>query len=68
MAVDQKATVKLSTTVNDNIYTFEMPMGAQFGSAYDAGHLFLQEITKMANDAAERVKRESGDGKKEEDN
>lgn len=75
MTVDQKLTVKLSTTVNNNLYTFEMPMGSQFGAAYDAMHLFLQEITKQANDAVERTKREeitlktdgdkSSDGKEE---
>ena len=69
MTVEQKATVKLSTTIDDKTYTFDMPLGSPFGGAYDACHAFLQEVTKMAKDAAERAKREEvtsdKDGKKE---
>lgn len=56
--MEQVAMVKLSTKRNERIYTFEMPIGSPYGEAYDAAHEVLQQITKMAHEAAERVKRE----------
>jgi len=56
--MEQKGILKLATERNDRNYTFEMPLGAPYGEAYDAAHEMLQQITKMAKEAADRVERE----------
>ena len=59
----QKAIVVLEKEVDGKKYSFQMEIGAPYGGAYDSCFFFLQEITKMSQEAAERAKRE----KKEED-
>jgi hypothetical protein len=41
---------------NDRTYIFSMPYGAPIGEAHDAAHECLQEIVKMAKNAAEKMK------------
>ena len=53
----QKAVVKLTKTINDREYSFEMPIGAPYGEAYDQAFLVLQDITTMSKEAADRAKR-----------
>ena len=60
----QTAVVKLTRTVNDRVYSFEMQMGAPYGESYDILWEMLQEIVKLSKEAAEKAKRE--EDKKEE--
>lgn len=63
----QKAVVKLEVEKGERIYEFTMPIGSPFGESYDACFDFLQEITKMSKEAADRVEREKITEKEEED-
>lgn len=54
--MNQVLVIKFVKEVNNRTYTFELPMGAPFGEAYDVCHEVLQQITKMASDAAEKAK------------
>ena len=61
----QKAMIKLTMISNEREFSFEMPIGSPFGEAYDAAFSFLQEISTMAKEAADKAKREENKIEKE---
>jgi hypothetical protein len=63
----QKAVVILEVEKNDRKYEFMMPIGSPYGEAYDVCFEFLQEITKMSKEAADRVSREELEIKTDDD-
>jgi hypothetical protein len=56
--MNQVLTLKFVKEVNGRTYTFDLPVGAPFGEAYDVCHEVLTHITKMASDAAEKAKKD----------
>lgn len=48
--------VNLQIEKNDRTYIFSLPMGAPYGECFDACHEALQEITRMAQKAADASK------------
>lgn len=61
----QKAVIKLEIEKNERMYEFTMPIGSPFGESYDACFEFLQEITKLSKEAADRASREEVTEKEE---
>lgn len=51
-----KSIVAIEIKKNDHVYRFEMPVGAQYGEAYDAAFEALKQITQLASEAADRAK------------
>lgn len=54
--MEQKLLVAINIEDNGHKFTFLMPMGAPIGSAYNACHQALDEITKMAKNATDNAK------------
>ena len=48
--------VHIDIEKNGNTFSFVMPIAASWGSAYDAAFEVLQQITKAAAEATEKVK------------
>ena len=57
--MNQSLYVKIEIEKNERVYSFNLPMGAPIGEAYDAAHDCLQAIVKMGEDAAAVAKRAS---------
>jgi len=53
--MNQVLSVKFVKEVNGRTYSFDFPMGAPLGESYDVCHEVLNQITKMAADAAEKA-------------
>ena len=53
--MDLRSEVVMEIKKNDRVYKFVMPMACPFGEAYDAAFEALQNISKMAKDAADRA-------------
>ena len=49
--------VKIEIEKNGRVYSFNLPLGAPIGEAYDVAHECLQEIIKMSETAANAAKR-----------
>ncbi len=54
--MEQKLLIAINIEENGHKFTFLMPVGAPIGSAYNAAHMALGEITKIAKDAADKSK------------
>lgn len=54
---NQRGFVHLEVEKNGKNFSFSMPQEAFYGEAYDAMHEMLLELSKMAQTAAENVKR-----------
>ena len=51
-----KSFVTLEVIKNDHVFTFNMPIGVPYGEAYDAAYECLQNITELAQKAADAAK------------
>ena len=54
----QVGMVNLEVEKGDKNFTFSMPFGAPYGEAYDVLFEMLQEIVKLSQAAADKLKRE----------
>ena len=54
----QMAMVHIKVCMDEHEFTFEMPVGAPIGKAYDAAHQVLQQILVMAKNASDSAKSE----------
>jgi hypothetical protein len=54
--MDLKTVVVAVTKINDNEFSFNMPVGAPFGECYDACFQTLNKITELMKEAAEKAK------------
>lgn len=53
--MDIKSTVVIEIKKNDNVYRFEMPVGAPFGECYDAAFQTLNKVSELAKEAADKM-------------
>lgn len=51
-----KTIITIEITKNDRVFSFNMPVGAPFGEAYDACYETLQHIVEFSKKAAEQAK------------
>ena len=54
--MDQKLTIQMIIKEGDHEFIFLMPYGSPIGSAYNAAHKVLVELTEIAKNAAEKAK------------
>lgn len=54
--MDALSTIVLKTQRNERTFEFIIPVGAQYGEAYDAAFEILMHVSKMAQTAAEQLK------------
>jgi len=54
--MDQRAVLNMEVEKNGHLFVFSMPIGAPLGEAYDAVYGVLEEIIKLSNQAAEKMK------------
>jgi hypothetical protein len=54
--MDMKNHIEFEIVKNERTYRFCMPAGAPFGEIYDAAFEVLTEVTRLAQDAAEKAK------------
>lgn len=52
--MDIRAMVSIEIKKNDRSFTFNMPVGAPYGEAYDAAFEVSSKILQMAAEAAEK--------------
>lgn len=51
-----KSIIIAEVVKGENVYRFEMPVGAPFGECYDAAFQMLNKITELAKEAAANAK------------
>ena len=53
--MDQRSTLQLEITKDDNIYSLSIPYGAPYGQMCDVAVEFLHAIWKMREDAQKKM-------------
>jgi len=56
--MEPKQHFHLEATKGDCNFTFIMPAGCPIGAAYDAAFEFLSQLSKFAQEASDKMKRE----------
>jgi len=54
--MEVKSVVSLEVTLSDYTFTFNMPVGAKLGDAYEAAWACLEKITELAKESVEKAK------------
>lgn len=50
-----KSLVSIEVTKGERVYRFTLPTNSPIGEAYDACHIFLESVVKMAHDAVAKT-------------
>lgn len=46
-----RSMVQIEAEVNDHVFTFSIPMGCNYGEAYNAAFQVLQKVIELSNQA-----------------
>lgn len=61
--MNAKTMVVLQVQKNDNIFSFHMPAGVNYGEAYDAAFAVLEDILALSKQAVESARRNEEENK-----